>query len=86
MSQRDARGSCGRVGVRGGGRRDSERVATRSREGRVRGGVILRRGVCVSVVERVRVCVRMECEADAEAEVEESADGEDARMGKDKAR
>ena len=52
----------------------------------MRGGVILRRGVCVSVVERVRVCVRMECEADAEAEVEESADGEDARMGKDKAR
>ena len=52
----------------------------------MRGGVILRRGVCVSVVESVRVCVRMGCEADADVEVEESADGEDARMGKDKAR
>lgn len=60
LSHSDARGLCGRVGVRGGGSRDSERVATRSREGRGRGGVILRRGVCACAerewdVESVRV-------------------------------
>lgn len=59
LSHRDACGSCGFVGVRSGGRRDSERVATRSRDGRVRGGVILRRGVSVCAyvedVESVRV-------------------------------
>jgi hypothetical protein len=46
LSQSDACGSRGFVGVRGGGRRDSERVATRSRDGRGRGGVIRLRGVC----------------------------------------
>lgn len=59
LSQRDACGSCGFVGVRGGGSRDSERVAMRSRDGRGRGGVIFRRGVCAceEVVESVRACV-----------------------------
>lgn len=53
LSHRDACGSCGFLGVRGGSRRDSEREATRSREGRGRGGVILRRGVWAWVCEWV---------------------------------
>ena len=42
-SQRDAYGSCGFVGVRGGRSRDSERAAMRWVAG---GGVILRQGMC----------------------------------------
>lgn len=45
LSHGDAKGSRGLVGVRGGGMRASERVATRSRDGRGRGGVVLLRGV-----------------------------------------
>jgi hypothetical protein len=45
LSQREAWGLRGFVGVRGGGSRDSERAATRSRDGRGRGGVIFLRGV-----------------------------------------
>lgn len=77
LSHKDAYGSCGFFGVRGGGRRDSEREATRSREGRGRGGVILRRGVCMCVW-----VVRMgwdaaEDDADVDAYGEEWVEGED---------
>ena len=45
LSQGDAYGLRGLVGVRGGGSRDSERAATRSSDGRGRGGLIFLRGV-----------------------------------------
>lgn len=45
LSHGDANGSRGFVGVRGGGSRDSDCVATRSRDGRERGGVFFWRGV-----------------------------------------
>ena len=68
-------------------------MATQSREGRARGGVILRRGVCACtcVVERVRVRVRMGCELEVEPEADvdvdayggERVDGEDEGFGND---